>query len=278
MKFLTKLAFAAAMTLPAADAYAQASSATMSQWLDCVINPSELVDIGSPVAGILSEVLAERGDSVKSGQILARLQADVESANVELARVRAENEVGIESGRVRSKYYEQKRDRTRKIHKRRIVSEEALETAEVEWILAVNEMLNAEYQKRLAEAELERAKALFSLKTIRSPADGVVVQRMLGPGAFVHDEVGILTLATVDPLHVETYAPIAMFPHIDATGEAEVVPEAPFDESRRARVAVVDSVFDAASGTFGIRLNMPNPDRSIPAGIKCKVRFRLVTY
>jgi membrane fusion protein, multidrug efflux system len=38
-------------------------------------------------------------------------------------------------------------------------------------------------------------------------------------------------------------------------------------------VKVVDHVIDAASGTFGIRLELKNPDYSLPAGLKCKVRF-----
>jgi hypothetical protein len=40
-----------------------------------------------------------------------------------------------------------------------------------------------------------------------------------------------------------------------------------------ARVTVVDHVFDAASGTIGIRLEIPNPEFSLPAGLKCQVRF-----
>ena len=40
-----------------------------------------------------------------------------------------------------------------------------------------------------------------------------------------------------------------------------------------ARVKVVDRVVDAASGTFGVRLELPNPQGAVPAGVKCKVRF-----
>lgn len=39
------------------------------------------------------------------------------------------------------------------------------------------------------------------------------------------------------------------------------------------RVTVVDRVVDAASGTFGVRLALPNADYRLPAGLKCKVRF-----
>ena len=40
-----------------------------------------------------------------------------------------------------------------------------------------------------------------------------------------------------------------------------------------ATVTVVDRVLDAASGTFGVRLALPNPDLLLPAGIRCKISF-----
>ena len=30
---------------------------------------------------------------------------------------------------------------------------------------------------------------------------------------------------------------------------------------------------DAASGTFGVRLELPNPEQAIPGGLHCQVRF-----
>jgi hypothetical protein len=32
-------------------------------------------------------------------------------------------------------------------------------------------------------------------------------------------------------------------------------------------------VIDAASGTFGVRLDLPNPDGQIPGGLHCTVKF-----
>jgi len=40
-----------------------------------------------------------------------------------------------------------------------------------------------------------------------------------------------------------------------------------------ASVTVVDSIFDAASGMFGVRLEMKNRKASIPGGIRCRVEF-----
>ena len=55
--------------------------------------------------------------------------------------------------------------------------------------------------------------------------------------------------------------------------QAEVMPEAPVSGVYTARVKVVDPVIGAASGTLGVRLELPNADYRLPAGLKCKVRF-----
>jgi multidrug efflux pump subunit AcrA (membrane-fusion protein) len=36
---------------------------------------------------------------------------------------------------------------------------------------------------------------------------------------------------------------------------------------------VVDKVIDAASNTFGVRLELENPDYAIPGGIRCNINF-----
>jgi hypothetical protein len=41
----------------------------------------------------------------------------------------------------------------------------------------------------------------------------------------------------------------------------------------KAQVKSLDRVIDAGSGTFGVRLELANPDFQIPAGLNCRVRF-----
>jgi membrane fusion protein, multidrug efflux system len=52
-----------------------------------------------------------------------------------------------------------------------------------------------------------------------------------------------------------------------------VHPAAPVGGSYAAKADVVDPVIDAASGTFGVRLILANPNRTIPAGIRCSVEW-----
>jgi hypothetical protein len=55
--------------------------------------------------------------------------------------------------------------------------------------------------------------------------------------------------------------------------KAEVIPEEPIGGKHKARVVIVDRVLDAASGTFGIRLQLPNRKYKLPAGLRCQVIF-----
>jgi hypothetical protein len=53
----------------------------------------------------------------------------------------------------------------------------------------------------------------------------------------------------------------------------EVRPEVPAGSRYKATVKVIDRVLDAASGTFGVRLELPNPQHRIPAGVRCRADF-----
>jgi membrane fusion protein, multidrug efflux system len=80
-----------------------------------------------------------------------------------------------------------------------------------------------------------------------------------------------MKLAQIDPLNVEVILPVTLFPSIKVGMRAMVVPEAPVGGQHFAEIKIVDSVIDAASGTFGVRLELPNPNNRLPAGLKCKV-------
>jgi multidrug efflux pump subunit AcrA (membrane-fusion protein) len=125
----------------------------------------------------------------------------------------------------------------------------------------------------VAALELAQQRQVLDQRTIRSPVDGVVVERMLGPGERVGDGK-IVKIARIDPLNVEVIAPVELLGRIRVGMSGEVRFGALVPGTHRASVVVVDRVVDAASGTFGVRLHLANPEGRIPAGIKCTVRFQ----
>ena len=66
--------------------------------------------------------------------------------------------------------------------------------------------------------------------------------------------------------------PAAMFGKI-APGQPARVVAAVGGSRFSAKVAMVDRVIDAASGTFVVRLDLPNPQFKVPVGSMCTAEF-----
>ena len=81
------------------------------------------------------------------------------------------------------------------------------------------------------------------------------------------------TIAQINPLNVEVFVPVALYGTIKIGMEAIVSGEQPVGGQHTATVDVVDPLIDARSGTFGVRLLLPNPTYKIPAGLRCKIEF-----
>lgn len=74
-------------------------------------------------------------------------------------------------------------------------------------------------------------------------------------------------------LYVEVILPAAVYRQVARGDPAVVRPESPIDGEYEAKVEVVDQVIDASSGTFGVRLFLPNPKLMVPAGFRCRVEL-----
>lgn len=220
---------------------------SLNDELECLLEPRLVANVGSPVEGTLSQVLVDRGDSVGKGQIVARLNNSVEAANLELRR--AQEEFG-----------KRKVERNADLFKQELIS--------------ASEKDEMETQTRISGLEVKQQMEVLEQRNIRSPLSGVVVDRFLGPGERVSNEK-IMRIAQIDPLNVEVIAPVELFGRIQPGMSADIRLDPMMKGSYSARVVVVDRVIDAASGTFGVRLSLPNPGNRIPAGLKCRARLML---
>jgi RND family efflux transporter MFP subunit len=249
-----------------------ASSPARSIELDCLIQPEAEVTLSSAVEGLVDAVLVDRGDVIEEGELVATLVSDVEKANLEVARARAEMKAQLERGAIRVEFAERNLARNARLQEQEILSDREMDEAESEKRLAEAELLEAREATRVARLDVARAKAVLGLRRIHSPVNGVVVDRILSPGEYA-DPPQVLEIAQIDPLRVEVFAPLAVVGKISVGTRAEVMPEAPIGGVYEATVTVVDRVIDAASGTLGVRLALPNPDFALPAGLKCRVLF-----
>ena len=108
--------------------------------------------------------------------------------------------------------------------------------------------------------------------TIRSPIDGVVAERYLDPGESVEDKP-IVRIAQIDPLRAELVVAASQYGFIHPGDKALVRLDDARDSQHAASVIIVDPIIDAASGTFRVTLELPNPERKLTSGLGCTVTF-----
>lgn len=239
---------------------------------DCLIEPQTVVEVSTREQGILEELLVGRGDMVKEGQPIAYLNRDVEKATVDLAEAKAGLEAEIQELRESLAFARRERDRIDQLSSAKAVSFTEKDKATTDATRAELRLQQAEEQRKMARLELKRAEQILENRTVRSPVDGVVVERMMSPGESAENRP-IVKIAKIDPLNVEIIVPVDYFGSIQVGMQAEVTPRYPGANVQRATVTVVDRVVDAASDTFGVRLLLPNPDYEIPGGVRCGIRF-----
>lgn len=209
------------------------------------LEPSEVVQVSSQVPGILDAILVERGDSVVQGQDLAKLKSGLEANALEFSRAKVE-------------FARRKVERSAELFEKRLAS--------------MHEKDELQTEVDLSSIQVGEALEKLKIRTISSSINGVVLDRFHAPGDYV-GEKPLLKIAALDPLHVEVTSPLRFYGRILQGMKAEVRPEEPVGGVYTASVVIVDHVIDPASGSFRVRLELPNPQLRLPAGLKCKVRF-----
>lgn len=243
---------------------------------DCVIEPRKTLELRSPIEGLVERVNVDRGDLVRAGQVVAVLDTAVDRAQADMARQRATMTGAVRSGESRVEFTTAKTRRLQQLQKEHFVAAQTQEEAATEKRLAESELQDSIDNRKLAELDLARQNELIKLKTIRSPVNGVVVERLLNVGELAEAGVGrkpMLKIAQIDVLNVEVILPTGSWGKVKVGEAIQVVPDVPGIGRVSAKVEVVDRVLDAASGTYGVRLQLANPQNRVPAGVRCRAEF-----
>lgn len=244
--------------------------------IGCLIQPDRVAEVGSPVVGVVETMLVERGDTVSKGQVIAVLRNEVDRASLTVAHSRAQAEAEVRAASANLSFAQQRLVRARDLQKKNFISTQALDQSVAETEVAQQKLAQALEQQRIWSKEVGVARARLDDRTIRSPFDGIIAERYISVGERV-EERPLVRVAKVDPLRVEVIMPSSLFGSVTAGSVASVTPDLAGVAAMSAKVTLVDKILDAASGTFRVRLELPNPDASIPAGLRCKTEFAAET-
>lgn len=239
---------------------------------ECLVQASDIARVGAASRGVIAHVLAERAQRVAQNDILAELEASEEEAEVDLARLRVQSDIAVRLARARAETAELNAERQIQLVERDLIPISDQEAAMLEARTAQLEVEDAMYQLEVARVQLEAALSARERKRVRAPFDGVVTETLVSEGEIYNEQTPIVVVARVDPLHVEAYLSARKRAGIVEGQVARVTVET--GGSFAATVAVIDPVLDAATGTFGLRLTLPNPDGAILAGQSCTLDLR----
>jgi RND family efflux transporter MFP subunit len=241
-----------------------------------MIEPMQTIEVRSTVGGLIESVSVRRGDRVKKGQVLVALESSAERAAAESARYRAQMQGPEQVAATKHEYAKKKYTRRRDMHAENLMSGQERDDSEGEMKSAEAELALARENREAAVLDAEEKQSLLNRRTLRAPFDGVVADQLLYAGEVVEPgdpKKPILKLAQLHPLRVHVILPRSAFGKVKRGMRAQIVPELPSVRHAEGKVTLVDSLIDAASGTFAVFLEVPNPELDVPAGLKCRASF-----
>lgn len=265
-----KWGVAAAMWLTASLAIAGDDRLAVS--VDCMILPAKVVEIRSPVVGLIERVHVRRGAAIRLDEPLVTLESAVERSALSTAAYRAQTQGALQVARNKAAAAREKARRYDELFGEEFVSAQARDDARAERDLAEAELQTAQENAELARLEHRQTQEQLNRRVLRSPVNGVVMDVNLHEGSLVDPGDGrkpIMKVAQTDTLVVEATVPVQRFRDFRADGWIQVLPEPPFDRSIRARVKTIDRVVDPAAGTFGVVAELDNRRQDLPGGIRC---------
>lgn len=252
------------------------SSAVEASAYNCLIEPAQRVELRSSVEGRIESIAVDRGAQVHKGQVLVELESSAERSALEAARYRAVMDGQLKSAESRRDAARTKLKRRDELVQEQFIAAQDRDDSAAELKIAEANVLEAQDSRRLAELEQRRLQDLIQQRRIRSPINGVVTERLQQEGEVAQageSARAILRLAQINPLRVEVVLPVSMFGKLRIGAKVKVTAEAPLSGGYVATISVVDRVVDSASGTFRVRLDLPNSRGDIPAGVKCLAQF-----
>jgi RND family efflux transporter MFP subunit len=253
-----------------------AAAAARSVTVDAFTAPHDQRQIASPIGSIVTNVLVEEGDRVGAGQEMVHLDDNLLRAQLAVSEARIQSaHAQIDAAKARHELLTTEFDREQKLFEKQVASQEDLDKARLDRDLAQLSIQNAENDLKIATLTAERDRKAADQTVIRAPIDGEVFRIAVRAGEAAEPLRPVLSMVTVDPLDVVAYVPIDTVGRIQPGTTASLDLEGLASGPLQCTVKVVDRVADPASGTYRVKLTLPNPDREVPAGARGSLTFVL---
>lgn len=229
----------------------------------------ERIELSPRFLGVVKWIGVKKGDAVTNGQVVVLLDDAEQKARI------AEAESRLASTRVTLNKAELDYERIRKLIAANIESKQN----EDDFRLRVE---SARASIKEAEALLELNKTYLDWTVIRSPINGVVMEKLAVAGALVTPQsfggtrgpsTALIALADPKDLQVEIDLNEADLAKVSLNQACRVTPEAFPDHSYQGVVAEIAPEASRQKGTLQIKVQIQNPDRFLIPELSARVDF-----
>jgi HlyD family secretion protein len=253
------------------------------------VKPVSQVTIGSFVSGPIESLSAEFNKEVKKGDVLATIDPRLYAANV----ARDEANLATKKAELERILADLKKAENQEARIKLVAKQNASFVSEAELDEAYFARLSLEAQKeiaeasiRVAEANLENSVANLEYCSIRSPVDGIVIDRKIDPGQtlaaqFQTPELFIIAPDMRKEMHVFASVDEADIGYIRAAEAAGLPVEFTVDAyPNELFLGTIDQVRQSSTVaqnvvTYPVVVSAPNDDLKLMPGMTANLSFRI---
>jgi HlyD family secretion protein len=150
------------------------------------LNPVTTVDVGSQVSGKIDKIYVDFNSQVKEGQIIAELDQSQFITRVKQNEANYQSaKASLEKANVTLENTKKKYDRAMDLFEKNLISFEEKESIETQYYSAIADIQSSEARLEQAESQLDSSKVDLTYTIIKSPIDGVVINRKVNIGQTV---------------------------------------------------------------------------------------------
>jgi RND family efflux transporter MFP subunit len=232
------------------------------------------VDVVPRVAGRIENVLVKLGDRVNRGQSVVKIEDRQVREQVNQVRANIEvNQATVVARENDAKVAQNNLDRAKASFERGLVSAASLEDAESRYNSAVSQVTVAKAQLVSTQARLDELTVTLNDTNVVSPVDGFVGRRNLDAGAFAGANTAIISVVDISTVRMVANLVEKDFRRISRGAQAFVEVDAFPGEQFSGRVSRVAPIFDPATRTASMEIEVPNPGYRLKPGMYARVRL-----
>jgi len=253
-----------------------AASSQDSAALEGFVFPFRSSLVNAKTVGSVSRVLVEEGQQVKEGDLLVQLDDALAVANVEMARLQAEDTSSLDSARLLLQQAERELARQKKLGA--AGSEQALEQAQYTLDTAAVNVASKDMELKSRKALLDARQAVLDEYRVLAPFSGVVARKAIEVGESTAPiERQLFQIIDISRVYVEVHPETALLESVRlgdaATVTSELLPGSRFS----GKVSFVSPSLDPGGRRFGVKILVDNPDQLLRPGMKTSVAFAPVS-